>query len=530
MIPQAFVPFDLPAQTAIQDVAFSSDARMLYLTRRDGTKLSIVSSTENNGTWSSPITVSFSGTWRDLEETLSDDGNEMIFASNRPAGIDTKPIDGFFGGQLRPGVGGNLWITKRDGATWSAPTRLPDAINSSNATFSPALAPDGTLYFMHPSGANGKFHLFVAKPEHGEYRSASLAPFSDEAYSDVDPTVSPDGTCIVFTSSRPPALTGTQTLFITFYRNGTWTTPQEIGSGFNPAGNPIEARFSRDGRTLYYSTDGHLMQVNVAIPALYAPAILTDALSPNFSPNGTTMLFTRSVGTRSVIFQSHGGGQGWSSPTIVPFSHVNDSNDMDPVYSPDGSYVVFASTRPMAGSARTGAHLWRVARTKTGWGTPSPLPDIVNVSDAVFAPSIARDGALYFLRSNAARAHLLMSSSLKNGAYTKAQPLGFSTVATHDADPQIAADKSFVIFASSGRSGAQTAQHLFIVFANNGGWNQPTPLRYLGDDASDRSSDGSPTLSPDGRTLYFTRGSNVYSIPLDALFTQNGLRTGHPAI
>ena len=265
--PERFAPFALPTGSFLQDPAFTRDGKSLFLTRIDPNgDHTIVVSTLRDGAWSPPVVAPFSGHWRDLSTVFSADGNEIIFASNRPIREDGSPIDAFFGGKLRPQHGGNLWSVRRARAGWGTPARLPDVVNSSTTIFSPALAADGTLYFMHPWGPKNFFHLFVAKQEGGIYRSSGSAPFSDADHSDFDPTVAPDNSFVIFSSNRPPSRPGTADLFITFRHGHTWTTPTDMDRSIDPNGDAIEARLSPDGKTLYYTSNNppnDLMRVDI---------------------------------------------------------------------------------------------------------------------------------------------------------------------------------------------------------------------------------------------------------------------------
>lgn len=248
-----FNSFSIPAGAHLSDVAIAPGGKTMYLTEVIGAAHTIVVSAWDRGSWSQPKAVSFSGRWRDLEEALSPDGNTIVFASNRPANGGSKPIDAHFGNIPRPARGGNLWRASWNGTTWSTPLRLPDAINANTSTFSPALAGDGTLYFMRASGPKLTFHIFVAKELNSQYRASALAPFSDYAYSDFDPTVAPDNSFVIFSSNRPPVQPGTSGLFVTFNRNGVWTLPRFIGARIAPDG-AIESRLSPDLKTLYFNT------------------------------------------------------------------------------------------------------------------------------------------------------------------------------------------------------------------------------------------------------------------------------------
>jgi Tol biopolymer transport system component len=257
-----FAPFALPSASAyLEDPAFTPDGQKMYVTLVNGASHTIVVSNLHAGSWSQPQVASFSGRWRDLEEVLSPDGKTMIFASNRPLEGE-KPIDGNYGNQVRPGNGGNLWRTSWNGTSWSDPVPLPASVNANTSTYTPALAADGTLYFMQASGPKADFHIFVSRPQNGTYTRSELAPFSDMRYSDFDPAVAPDGSFVIFTSNRPPSKSGTSGLFVTFFHNG-WTTPRYIGATIAPDG-AIEPRLSGDLKTLYFTHRGQLWRADIA--------------------------------------------------------------------------------------------------------------------------------------------------------------------------------------------------------------------------------------------------------------------------
>jgi hypothetical protein len=262
--PMRFAPFALPKGTLFMDAAFTQDGGELYATRIAGrTTYTIVVSQRNGESWSPPATVPFSGRWRDLEEVLSPDGLTMIFSSNRPADASGKPLDAYYNGRYSRARGGNLWIVKLTRTGWGTPARLPDAVNANTSTFSPAIDVHGTLYFMRASGPRGRFHLFTARLVHGVYTSSSLAPFSDMGYADFDPTIAPDGSFVIFTSTRPPVPAHQSALFISFRRGAGWTVPRDMGTAIDPAGDAVEARLSPDTKKLYYFSRGAVWMINL---------------------------------------------------------------------------------------------------------------------------------------------------------------------------------------------------------------------------------------------------------------------------
>lgn len=507
-------------QTYYQDVAFTRSGDTMYRTQVAGAARRIVVSRLHDGRWSAPVTVSFSGVWRDLEEALSPDDRTMIFASNRPVAPGGRPLDAFFGNKFRPGRGGNLWRSTWDGTSWTQPLRLPDAVNANTSTFAPALAGDGTLVFMRASGPGQHFHLFISTPAHGVYASSAMASFSDLRYSDFDPTIASDGSFVVFCSNRPPSKPGTADVFITYRSADGWTAPRDMGDWINPNRDTIEPRLSPDNRTLYFtsSTAPESMRhadithwVPLRSPKQFAASVLHDADStPTFSRDGATMIYAASGAKHDAIAVSHFDGVQWTAPVVAPFSGV--WNDIDPVFSPDGSYAIFSSQRPIDGSPSAKPQLWRVSFARGRWGEPVPLPATVNDGAFLVAPSIANDGTLYYLHI-ANHMHRIYCARMQNGAYAAPRPVMLGDNDAQDYDPWIAPDQSYLLFASSGRGAADTKRHLYGVARHGASWGAVFPIRYQGESSSD---DSGPVVSPNGKVLYFISDRSIQS-PIWAL-------------
>lgn len=252
----------------------------------------------------------------------------------------------------------------------------------------------------------------------------------------------------------------------------------------------------------------------VAAPAVFSPGVISGAAhesAPAFTPDGREVFFGRSSATVSFILTSERQGTRWSEPKIAAFSGV--WNDMEPAMAPDGSYLVFVSNRPaVAGGEpidgminarpqpRRGANLWRVQRTAAGWGKPERLPDVVNSSTSVYAPSIAANGDLYFMQPDGPAGRFrLFVAHFRDGAYLPPEPLPFSSGAATDVDPAVLPDGSALVFGSGRR--LMKDIDLFIAFRQGSGWSEPV---YLGEPINSSTSDAEPRWGADHRTLYFS--------------------------
>jgi WD40-like Beta Propeller Repeat len=252
--PKLFAPGVISGPAHDLSPAFTPDGKTVYFTRSNGSASIIVTSTFANGQWSTPAIASFSGTWNDLEPAMAPDGSFLVLASNRPTADGGKPIDGTFNGKTYPGAGGNLWRVDRTGGGWGQPKRLPDTINTGTGVFSPAITSDGSLYFMKPDSQTGNFHLWRSQYSGGAYLAPVPAGLGDSTTEDVDPTIAPDESFIVYTANHP-SKHDQKRLRIAFHKKDGWGTPVDLGDEVNEAGANVEARLGSDHRTLYFSTN-----------------------------------------------------------------------------------------------------------------------------------------------------------------------------------------------------------------------------------------------------------------------------------
>lgn len=254
--------------------------------------------------------------------------------------------------------------------------------------------------------------------------------------------------------------------------------------------------------------------IRTSPPTVFAPGVISRApheAAPAFTSDSRTVYFQISTPMASTILISNRKDDQWSIPKIASFS--GKWNDMEPAMSPDGSYLIFSSSRPIKPGGHSidgffngkrqpgqGGNLWRVNRKENGWGKPRLLPTIINSGTYVFGHSIARDGSLYFMRSDTASGHFrLYRAQWKNGHYQAPVPLPFSTGKNTDVDPAVDPDEHFMIF-GSGRKPAK-GMDLFIVFHSGNGWGKPI---HMGTMVNSPGSDAEPRLSPDGKTLYYS--------------------------
>jgi hypothetical protein len=183
---------------------------------------------------------------------------------------------------------------------------------------------------------------------------------------------------------------------------------------------------------------------------------------------------------------------------------TNDKWEGEPFITYDGSRMFFTAIMPPTDHPWQ-SDLYYVDKTATGWSIPHLLPPPVNTQSSEWHASLTREGVLYFcserdgdrLRGNVFRA------IPENGEFRKVEKLPPPiNTEYNDCDPLIAPDESFLIFHSN-RPGGFGEHDLYISFRNgHGQWSDP---RNMGPSINTPAWEMAPSLSPDGKFLFFTR-------------------------
>ena len=353
-----------------------------------------------------------------------------------------------------------------------------------------SVSPEGQSFvFVRRDGGD----LDIQRQRVGGANATNLTADSPE--DDTEPAFSPDGSQIAFRSEREGGGL--------FLMGATGESVRRLtDEGHNPAWSP-------DGREVVYSTadlqtfwpygrSGHGFLTAVSV-ATGEKRRLTkegqDAAQPSWSPHGHRVAFwgLRSGGQRDL----------WTVPSSgegTPVSLTEDADlDWNPVWSPDGRYLYFASDR----GGTLG--VWRLpVDESSGHASGPPQPLAVPFPTAGYL-SFTRDGRHLVL------AGAFGTDTIERLAFDPARALAVGEPSTVFASSLrlfyvgASADGHRIAFTSGGRR-----EELYTLSADGSG------LRQLTNDAF---KDRGPIFLPDGKRLllYSTRSGRdeAWSVNLD---------------
>jgi Tol biopolymer transport system component len=223
-------------------ITFSPDGTECYYTvmNTDWTNLKTYYTHIVGGVWTSPAVASFSSSIQTGEPFFSSDGNKLYYTN----------FDDY-----------NLYVMTRTTGGWGTPVNLPSPINSTSVELHYSQAVDGTGCFVsNRSGGYGGLDLYQTYLDSNQtLKVKNLGSPMNSAYNDRDPCIAPDGSYLIFSSSR--ATSGTYgELYVSYNNvNGGWTAPvnmNTICAGINIVpGGQFTPSLSPDGRYLFFSRE-----------------------------------------------------------------------------------------------------------------------------------------------------------------------------------------------------------------------------------------------------------------------------------
>ncbi len=363
------------------------------------------------------------------------------------------------------------------GIDW-AKARSVQITNQTGTEYFPSLSPDGKD-IAYAAEENGFFAIFLQRV--GGKRRDNLTRNSKA--DNTQPAFSPDGNLIAFRSEREPK--GIYTVEI----SGD-NLRRVTDFGFHPSWSPnnkeiVVSTFGRDQPTVRSEPGQSLMIVDVQSGAK-RELIKAEATLPAWSPNGHRIAYwyyTGTFGRRELATISANGGE------PVPVAKDFAVSNWNPVWSPDGKFLYFVSSR--AGNM----NFWRVAINEvTGEvsGDPEPV-----VTPSTFSRHLAfsKDGKrmAYVQTNNTSNVQGVPFDD--KTAKTTGPPFWITEGHREISRAELSADGSQFVM----RLIRPTQDDIVIVGRDGRDWRDVT---------NDEPFDRYVRWSPDGRRLAFTSDRN----------------------
>jgi Tol biopolymer transport system component len=226
---------------------FSKNGKEFYYAINQNNKAEILTMKREGNGWSKPESLVVHDTYSFNDPFLSPDEKRLYFISDMPlSGTGEKKKDF------------DIWYIERKGKQWSKPIHTGAKINSDKNEYYISFSKDGTLYFSSGRNAaenNPDDHdIYRAKNEKGEFQTPEkLGPSVNTSSYEGDVFIAPDGSYLIFCSSRPGGF-GRCDLYISFSKpDGSWTEAKNMGKAINEELSEYCPFVSADGKYLFFT-------------------------------------------------------------------------------------------------------------------------------------------------------------------------------------------------------------------------------------------------------------------------------------
>jgi outer membrane protein OmpA-like peptidoglycan-associated protein len=212
-----------------------------------------------DGYWNTgePMPNNINTTFNEGAPTFAPDGRTLIFVG--------CAIDRVGYGPGRRGYGScDLFITQKMGDKWKNPINLPGKVNTQHWETQPSLSSDGkTLYFIRGQirGQGGRNQrngdIYVSKmDEDGSWGVAEkLPPNINTPYSESSVLIHPDGKTLYFSSNGHLGMGGYDLYMTVLQADGSWSDPKNLGYPINTHHDENSLLVYADGKLALFASD-----------------------------------------------------------------------------------------------------------------------------------------------------------------------------------------------------------------------------------------------------------------------------------
>lgn len=156
----------------------------------------------------------------------------------------------------------DIYYVEKVNGVWGNPVKMPEPLNTDNNDGAACFSADGRLMVFGACGRSDALDkscdLYMATYEDWHWSlPKNMGNIVNSNEWDAQTTLSYDGSKIIFASGRCGGYGETDLYLVEKNIFGEWGIPVNLGGMVNTPFNEYAPFFSQDGKTLYFSSDGH---------------------------------------------------------------------------------------------------------------------------------------------------------------------------------------------------------------------------------------------------------------------------------
>lgn len=182
--------------------------------------------------------------------------NGLMFTSSKTNRFLQCPSD-------NPGDYTDLFFAvKNEDGTFAEPKKIKGDVNGKYNEGAVTFNPLGDKIIFTRNNLSGKnaqnvidLKLYSADLVGDEWTNVTALPFNSDDWSTCHPTLSKDGTLLIFSSNRPGSINESMDLYSSRLENGVWSIPENLGPALNTGGTEIFP-YLDEFNNLFFSSNG----------------------------------------------------------------------------------------------------------------------------------------------------------------------------------------------------------------------------------------------------------------------------------
>lgn len=246
------------------------------------------------------------------------------------------------------------------------------------------------------------------------------------------------------------------------------------------------------------------------LPEVFAPEVVSTKKHREYgitvSPQGDEIFFTRNFDEKSSkIMHMRLKSNKWTEPEAFLDKHQYYSDPF--LHEKNRLYFISTITTDSLAS-KTDSDIYYILRKNNTWQKELLKPQSINSQKEEYFVSLDKNQNLYYASNktnhhNTSNDFELFYFDAQTGSDNHIPELGSPA---YDDDPFIAADGSFIMFASS-RKGGKGSVDIYLSVKNGTQWSSPVPLE---NQVNTEKSEFCPYITPDGDYFFYYSDGNIY--------------------
>lgn len=244
-------------------LTISPDSKTAFWVRSNGGRdtLIIMQSEKRNGKWQKPVPAVFStanAEWKDVDPMFSPDGKTVLFQSTRP--VPGQP--------QRKGF--DIWQSTKTKTGWSEAKHLGNVINTDSSESFASVSKNGTIYFMKTNeDGKGSSDIYFSRKVNGVYQAVqNIGSPINTTERESNPFISSKEDYIIYFSTDPKGY-GEVDLYISFKKDGKWTSPKNLGMPINSVDAEFCPFVHEKEKRIYFARQKKIAGTNRYVEDLY---------------------------------------------------------------------------------------------------------------------------------------------------------------------------------------------------------------------------------------------------------------------